>query len=852
VKKFYLLLCLLIAGLRGFSQDLDFSIAEKYLDGKNIIKIHKDHNDPYLWALGLRNTVYRINTSDNTVEDLSSQFGSFYTDRFIDITAASKDNVFIGTSGNVVINYNNGTVNDIGRVGNGIQATVNSVEISAKDDQVLIGTDKQLFTYDIAANRLAVIVEGPVSHMYESVYRKSIYTAGVEDAVGYSALNASVRTLLSTYFPMVYQGGQFGEPITSVTFTNNVLNTSSALSLNIFWATKFALFQSQVSNTPGTPSDAYQSTDLRNINKLTDIYGYAAFGNPLAKANMIAGTDKGFYWSDSYLEAKPSGAMAKVSFPNLLTPNKNLVSDPVYDIEVAAGPLISGLLVACENKVWLASSTGVFELKSSYVNVPARIDGIHFKGMTAATEVQGLCTGPLVIQAEQPSQPAASIRWFKDGQMIAGETGNEITVTQPGEYYSEWYAACENVTIQTNRLMVRSPGPPNVQFNYQANVRTCEGTNFTFSISTAGIYGYKWYRDGLVIPGETKKDLSTSIAGTYYAEVTTCESLFTTQAVKLDVDAVPLAVMLPSKPGYCFGDEAVISLNLAVSSNYKINWYKDGLMIAGMQDKTEFRTTSSATYTVGIQVNSTGCERISTPLKISFDQRPVGVIDKSTSVTLCEGEKVTLKVNYTAGTVTWSTGETGTEIVVIKGGTYKAVLKSPGGCETELSAFLSFKPAPVFTVADVVFCPADNAPAEIHAPPGFAKYIWNGVPSSSSIYYTKNTGSVTLTVEDQSGCQATRYINVVAKCFELKPYNVFTPNGDGINDSWAIPGIENFPNPRVQVFNRNGTRVFDSKGTYSPWNGTIKGQRLPAGVYFYAIATKNGGRVVSGSVSIFY
>ena len=64
----------------------------------------------------------------------------------------------------------------------------------------------------------------------------------------------------------------------------------------------------------------------------------------------------------------------------------------------------------------------------------------------------------------------------------------------------------------------------------------------------------------------------------------------------------------------------------------------------------------------------------------------------------------------------------------------------------------------------------------------------------------------------------------------------FTPNNDGRNDKWVIPGLALYPEAMVSIFNRWGEKIYESKGYYSkPWNGTYKGVTQPGGVYVYMI-----------------
>ena len=66
-------------------------------------------------------------------------------------------------------------------------------------------------------------------------------------------------------------------------------------------------------------------------------------------------------------------------------------------------------------------------------------------------------------------------------------------------------------------------------------------------------------------------------------------------------------------------------------------------------------------------------------------------------------------------------------------------------------------------------------------------------------------------------------------------YNTFSPNGDGINDTWRIKFIEKFPNCQIEVFDRWGQSIFKSVGYAQPWDGTFKGKFLPTAAYFYVM-----------------
>ncbi len=73
---------------------------------------------------------------------------------------------------------------------------------------------------------------------------------------------------------------------------------------------------------------------------------------------------------------------------------------------------------------------------------------------------------------------------------------------------------------------------------------------------------------------------------------------------------------------------------------------------------------------------------------------------------------------------------------------------------------------------------------------------------------------------------------------EFNSPNVFSPNGDGINDLFIIKGLSK--GDRVAVCNRWGTKVFEFAGTKDGWDGrTTSGEECSAGVYYYTISKKN-------------
>jgi len=80
--------------------------------------------------------------------------------------------------------------------------------------------------------------------------------------------------------------------------------------------------------------------------------------------------------------------------------------------------------------------------------------------------------------------------------------------------------------------------------------------------------------------------------------------------------------------------------------------------------------------------------------------------------------------------------------------------------------------------------------------------------------------------------------------------NAFSPNGDGIYDTWQIKYLQDYPNSSLEIFNRTGRLVYSSKGNGRAWDGTWEGKPVPVATYYYLIQLHNGQPPISGSVTV--
>ena len=107
-----------------------------------------------------------------------------------------------------------------------------------------------------------------------------------------------------------------------------------------------------------------------------------------------------------------------------------------------------------------------------------------------------------------------------------------------------------------------------------------------------------------------------------------------------------------------------------------------------------------------------------------------------------------------------------------------------------------------------------------------------------------------LTVKSNAGCGiAADTMHVFVYKDVLVP-TAFTPNGDGVNDTWHIPALSGLSTFEVSVFNRYGEIVFQTKNANLPWDGKFKGTPQATGVYVYFINLIQQGRILKGTLLI--
>lgn len=129
------------------------------------------------------------------------------------------------------------------------------------------------------------------------------------------------------------------------------------------------------------------------------------------------------------------------------------------------------------------------------------------------------------------------------------------------------------------------------------------------------------------------------------------------------------------------------------------------------------------------------------------------------------------------------------------------------------------------------------------------KFQGSGIPNrTQDTLWVKTMGSYGLEVTDTlTGCWDIFELTVSEQNCDLTIPNVFTPNGDNINDKFEITNLEHYPNSHIVIYNRWGKKVFEHNDYYNNW---WDGKGSPDGVYYYVLIYTRLGEKKSASGTI--
>ena len=436
---------------------------------------------------------------------------------------------------------------------------------------------------------------------------------------------------------------------------------------------------------------------------------------------------------------------------------------------------------------------------------------------------------------------------------------------------------CTSTTPASVPVTVNQTPPAPLLVN---NGPLCEGS--TLNLSASSILGASYLWNGPNGFGSTSQNISvpnitTAYAGNYSVTVTAnnCTSPATNTSVVVDRPAV---VNAGTDQRICSSTSSV-NLSGSVTGGGTATWTSNGngsFSLATSQATTYFPTAAdkaanNLVLTLASSKNSS-CPASTSSITVAFVAVPT--VDAGNDQVVCANNaNVILNGKFNnAGGIVWSTSGNG---IFSPSNTMLNATYTPGSAD-KIDGFAKI----TLTTSASSPCPAaaDALTITMIAPPAIkngTRYVLednstnlNVVAAAPNVKYNWTPGIYLnsdtianpvctpardilyqLIVTDGFGCTATGDIMVkILKHPEIP--NVFTPNGDGINDRWQIKYLADYPDCIVDIYDRYGQLVYQSVGYTNPWDGTCKGRQVPAATYYYIIDPKNNLKPLSGFVDI--
>ncbi|MCD0474213.1 T9SS type B sorting domain-containing protein [Flavobacterium sp. EDS] len=320
-----------------------------------------------------------------------------------------------------------------------------------------------------------------------------------------------------------------------------------------------------------------------------------------------------------------------------------------------------------------------------------------------------------------------------------------------------------------------------------------------------------------------------------------CEVVIENVEVKeppiLDVSLVPGSIL----PEYCEGDKDgafKVKITGGTAPYRVILDNRDGTYEQILADEHTFIELVGGTHIVYIKdANDCSAEvEILTPDAVKLD--PIAKINTDcvdnfganfVTITVDESNTNPLDMKYALdGNTIYQDSNI---FVNVAPGSHTVTVLHSNGCEKTTLPFT------IDVVQPLTLTLADGGLNEIVATAtgggGEYQYTLDGEPYGSvNKFIIYKSGTYTVTVTDKNGCTATatRYFEYIDVCIP----NHFTPNGDGINDTWAPGCTVNYKDLTFDIFDRYG-RVICKYRLGQKWDGRYNGNELPSGDYWYVL-----------------
>lgn len=466
------------------------------------------------------------------------------------------------------------------------------------------------------------------------------------------------------------------------------------------------------------------------------------------------------------------------------------------------------------------------------------------------------CTasGPATLSISSPSTGSA-LTWYLGASQFISNPNSPFIQTNVNGVYSVVITSPDGCTARSNEITLNFTGPPSVSIAQPASTTFCPGATADLQTSLVNGYQYEWFRDG-VTTGVTTYTIKSIDAGAYTVKVTVPGGCTTLSAPVTMSSPVLVKPTITGDPTVCLGKSLTLTATPAGLPAYQ--WFRDGTIEPGGTSPA-LSTSFAGQYTVRVTYPN-GCTILSDRHQVLQNSTipvsivPIGPICGPSSI------PITLSATPAGGTFSGQ-GVLGNLFIPQAAGigsttvTYTPPASLSGCTAGNATLVIAVRPLPFLNLPPVL----ETGPGIPTLLPGDigAGYQYRWTPplylDNPAIGNATSTPAApityTLIVTDSFGCSVSDSVQVQLSLGFYVP-NAFSPNSDGINDTWVLRGINDYPDIEVMVYSRWGEVVFYSKGYAQPFDGTYAGDPLLTGTYTYLIRLKPTEPPKRGTITI--
>lgn len=310
-------------------------------------------------------------------------------------------------------------------------------------------------------------------------------------------------------------------------------------------------------------------------------------------------------------------------------------------------------------------------------------------------------------------------------------------------------------------------------------------------------------------------------------------------------DVTPLSVTAgPDQSTACGGSggNTLTGIPTGGVAPYTYNWGPTG----GSTQSITVTPTVSTIYT--INVTDVCGKQATDDVEVLVEQPTPLTLTASNDTVICQNTTAILVANPQGGNgqvvLEWSTGQQNSSIAVTPVATTTYSVTATDACNQTLTEDVVVTVEPNNALFDYFFITNNNVTFNNQSIGYDALVAWDFGDSTVSntfapthTYGAPGTYVVSLVVENSAGCLDTFRLSLnVRPEFNLYIPNAFSPNQDGINESFNAQG-QGFDVYKMNIYNRWGQLIFTTNSLTKGWYGTYKdnGQIVPNDMYVYEV-----------------